>query len=169
MSKTYAIITSFLFALLLAPVSAIAADEKGSATGLPLPRFVSLKSDEVNLRTGPGTRYPIQWVYRRKAFPLEITEEFDLWRKIRDIDGASGWIHKSMLMGNRSAIIQGSGPQIVRANPDEDSRPLFKAEPRVLSRLIECEIYWCRLQIAGRKGWIEKKYLWGVYPGEIFD
>lgn len=121
------------------------------------------------MRTGPGTRYPIKWVYRRNGLPVEVVEEFDLWRKVRDQDDSEGWVHKSMLQGARSALIQGKSAQIVRANPEADARAVFKAAPGVQAYLIECELRWCRLQIDGRKGWLEKKYLWGVYPKELFD
>ncbi|MGE0754255.1 MAG: SH3 domain-containing protein [Alphaproteobacteria bacterium] len=169
MSERYTPIISLVFLLASALLPAVGAAKTGSDTGLSIPRFVTLKSSEVNIRTGPGTRYPIQWVYRRQGLPVEIVEEFDLWRKVRDMEGTEGWIHKSMLSGGRSAIIQGAGPQIIRANPDNDARAMFKAEPKVQADVIECEVYWCRLQIAGRKGWLEKKYLWGVYSSEVFD
>lgn len=162
-------IIGILFIILCAPTVAIAQSATGASTGLPVPRFVSLKSDEVNVRTGPGTRYPIQWVYRRDGLPVEIMEEFDLWRKIRDIEGATGWVHKSMLAGSRRAFIRAKGAQVVRANPEDNARPLLKAEPMVITDVMECEVRWCRVQVSGRKGWIEKKYLWGVYADEIFD
>lgn len=169
MSKRY--IHIFVAAVLLtgAALPVHAETKTGSATGLEVPRFVSLKSAEVNIRTGPGTRYPIVWVYRRQGLPMEIVEEFDQWRKVRDMDGSEGWIHKSMLSGGRSALVQGTAPQIIRANPDKSARPIFKAQPKVQAQVIECEVYWCRVQIAGRKGWIEKQHLWGVYTSEVFD
>jgi SH3-like domain-containing protein len=165
-SKKIIITLFFLFYL---PTMAVAESATGASTGLPVPRFVSLKSDEVNVRTGPGTRYPIQWLYRRDGLPVEIVEEFDLWRKIRDIEGATGWVHKSMLEGSRRAFIRGKEAQVVRANPEADARPLLKAEPMVITDVMECEVRWCRVQVSGRKGWIEKKHLWGVYPDEVFD
>lgn len=166
--RTLPCIIVFVF-LALNVSQAHAETVKGPSTGLPVPRFVSLKSSEVNVRTGPGTRYPIQWVYRRDNLPVEIIEEFDLWRKIRDIEGGSGWVHKSMLEGSRHAFIQGKIPRILRANPEPDARPLLKAEPMVVAGVMECHLRWCRVQIAGRKGWIEKEHLWGVYLQEVFD
>jgi SH3-like domain-containing protein len=154
------IITCFLFAF-----PALAANQ----SGLPLPRFVSLKAGEVNVRTGPGTRYPIQWVYHREGMPVEIVEEFDLWRKIRDAEGTTGWVHKSMLEGRRNILVKGKGGHVVRQAPEAKARPLLKVEPMVIARVVECEKDWCRVQVSGRKGWIEKKYLWGVYPAEVFD
>ncbi len=138
-------------------------------SGLPLPRFVALKNDEANVRTGPGTRYPIQWVYRRAGMPVEVIEEYDLWRKIRDGEGTSGWVHKTMLEGKRNVMIKGKAPQILRIDYAADAKPLLKLEPTVIGRLMECNKDWCRIQVTGRKGWMEKKYLWGVYADEEFD
>ncbi len=138
-------------------------------SGLPLPRFVSLKSDETNLRTGPGTRYPIQWVFRRAHMPVEVVDEFDMWRKIKGEDGTTGWVHHTMLSGKRFAMIAGKEPRIMRIDATEDSKPLFKVEPEVLGALDECAPLWCRVQISGRKAWIKKDFLWGVYASEVFD
>lgn len=138
-------------------------------SGLPIPRFVSLKSNETNVRTGPGTRYPIQWVYHREGMPVEVVEEFDIWRKVRDAEGTTGWVHRSMLEGKRNAMIKGKNAEIMRTAPEAKARPILKAEPDVIGRLMECEKDWCRMQISGRKGWIEKKYLWGVYTDEVIE
>jgi SH3-like domain-containing protein len=154
-----------LLAILLVPLPAGAA----GTSGLPIPRFVSLKAEEVNVRTGPGTRYPIQWIYRRQGMPVEVVEEFDYWRKIRDIEGTSGWVHKSMLDGRRHALVKGKEARTVRLAPEAAAKPLLKVEPMVTARLVECTKDWCRLQISGRKGWMEKKHLWGVYAGELLD
>jgi SH3-like domain-containing protein len=139
------------------------------AEGLPLPRFVSLKSDEANVRTGPGTRYPIQWVYRRAGMPVEVVEEYDLWRKIRDVEGTTGWVHKTMLDGRRTVMIKGKEARVMRLEPEAKAKPILKAEPMVIARVVECQKDWCRIQLSARKGWIEKKHLWGVYPDEIFE
>jgi SH3-like domain-containing protein len=154
-----------VFASLLTAASAAAKDAH-NPSGMPIPRFVSLKSEEVNVRTGPGTRYPIQWVYRREGWPVEIIEEFDQWRKIRDLEGTSGWVHKGMLAGSRTALVRGKGARVVRADPDEKAHALFKVEPMVLAKLGECGKEWCRVQVSNRKGWLKKSQIWGVYPGE---
>lgn len=138
-------------------------------SGLPLPRFVALKSNETNVRTGPGTRYPIQWVFKHEDMPVEVIDEYDLWRKIRDNEGTTGWVHHTMLSGKRYAMITGKEPVTLHIDASETSKPLFKAEPLVIAPLRECAPDWCRVQISGRKAWIEKKYLWGVYPQEVFD
>lgn len=138
-------------------------------SGLPIPRFVSLKNEETNVRTGPGTRYPIAWIYRKEGFPVEVIEEFDFWRKIRDVEGTTGWVHKMMLAGNRFAIISGKEPRLLRLDHEPTAKAILKAKPGVIVRLMECELTWCRVQLSGRKGWIEKDGLWGVYKEEVFD
>jgi SH3-like domain-containing protein len=162
---------SFLFILasFLLATPAQAATTNINNSGLPIPRFVALKAEETNIRTGPGTRYPIQWVYHREGLPVEVVEEFEHWRKIRDMEGTAGWVHKTMIAGARNALIKAKSARIVRAEPSAKGRPLLKVEPAVIAKLAECEKDWCRIQITGRKGWIEKKYLFGVYPEEIFD
>jgi len=153
--------------LILAQLPAMLLAAGGS--GLPLPRFVTLKNDDINVRTGPGTRYPIAWVYHRAGMPVEIIEEYDLWRKIRDIEGTTGWVHKTMLDGKRNIMVKGKEARIVRIDPEPDAKPLLKTEPMVTAHLLECQIDWCRVQVSGRRGWLEKKYLWGVYPEEVFE
>lgn len=140
-----------------------------SNSGLPLPRFVSLKSDEVNVRVGAGTQYPTLWVYRRAGMPVEVIDEFNAWRKIRDSENAIGWVYKNMLEGKRNALIRGKKPQIVRAEPNNKAKPLLKIEPSVIVRLVQCSKSWCLLQTGKYKGWIEKKLLWGVYPDELIE
>lgn len=147
---------------------AVAAEPQKGESGLPVPRFVSLKSDEINVRSGPGTRYPIQWVYHKEGLPVEVIEEFDYWRKIRDMEGSGGWVHKGMLAGTRTAAIKGKTAQTLRAEPEDSANPVLKAEPKVVGKISECDKEWCRMQIEGRKGWIRKKFLFGVYPKETF-
>jgi SH3-like domain-containing protein len=137
-------------------------------SGLPVPRFVSLKSDEINVRSGPGTRYPILWVYRREGLPVEVIEEFEHWRKIRDPENTSGWVHKGMLDGTRRVLITGK-MQVLRAEADDKAAPVLRAEPEVLAKLVECSKAWCRVQIDGRKGWLRRKALWGVYEDEEIE
>src|ERR1700735_4108109 len=137
--------------LLLGAMPAMADEE--DATGLPVPRFVSLQSSDVNMRVGPGTRYSINWVYKREGLPVEIIQEFDQWREIRDSEGTVGWVHKQMLQGKRTGLITG-GIGVLRRAPEEHGGPLLRADPGVIGRLLECEKDWCRIQIAGRKGWI---------------
>lgn len=158
----------FLHVFLCVSGMAFAADaaaaEPQGAQG-PLPRFASLKADEVNVRTGPGTRYPIAWVFVRQGLPVEIIAEYELWRRIVDVDGAQGWVHRGMLSDRRSAIVLGDARDF-RRRPDPEARVVLRAAPGVHGRLIGCREGWCEMQIAGRKGWTRCDYLWGVYPGE---
>ena len=142
---------------------AAGSEAPGSALGLP--RFVSLRAPEVNLRTGPGTRYPIDWVYQRRDLPVEIIDEFDTWRRIRDAEGTAGWVHQSMLQSKRSVQITGEGVSL-RRDPQDDSRPLAKLERGVIAKLESCGGAWCVIELDGYKGWIKRAEVWGVYPDE---
>ena len=137
------------------------------AQPLPVPRFVTLGPDEVNLRTGPGIRYPIRLVIRKQGLPVEVVREFDVWRQVRDKDGDEGWVHKSMLSGRRSVVVNGS-TQVVLRKPDEGSRPVVRLEQGVIATLDKCEAAWCRLSVGGYDGWIKRDVIWGVYPNEEF-
>jgi SH3-like domain-containing protein len=152
-----------LWASLLLPigVSAIAAEKS-----LPVPRFVTLKSDQVNLRTGPGDRYPIDWVLTRKDMPVEIVAEFEHWRKIRDIEGTEGWVHQRMLLGRRAVIIKG-GVRALYRDADPASAVVARVEPGVIARLQECRGPWCRIEVQTIAGWLHRDEVWGVYPDEV--
>jgi SH3-like domain-containing protein len=163
-----------IFSFVILPFSAFSADEPSktalpNSSGLPVPRFVALKSNEVNVRTGPGTRYPISWVYHRSGMPVEIVEEFDMWRKIRDTEGTTGWVHKTMLEGKRSVMIKGKSAQMVRNDHEKDAQAIMKVEPTVTAKLLECIKDWCKIKVSDSKGWIEKSAIWGVYPNEIIE
>lgn len=149
----------FLFFLLIS--SALAADK------LPVPRFVSLKSNEINLRVGPGPDYPVEWIYVKAGLPVEIIAEFDNWRKIRDKDGTEGWIHQSMASGKRHGIIQ-SAETVLYTDQDVTSKPLVRLEPGVLVEVLKCRDGWCQIRISNVKGWIQRPSLWGVYAQENF-
>jgi len=166
-----------LFAALLSSIlpMTIAADdlrasvdarETGVVTGLPLPRFVSLRSDTVYVRSGPGMRYPVKWVYQRREYPLQITQEFDTWRKVRDIDMEEGWVHQSLLSGNRHVLIRGDGPATMYRKPASDARAVAQVEPGVVAKFDECEDTWCKVSVSGYEGWLLKDLLWGVYEHE---
>jgi SH3-like domain-containing protein len=135
-------------------------------TTLPLPRFVSLRSDKVYMREGPALRYPIKWVYERPRMPVEIIQEFENWRKIRDFDGEEGWIHESMLSGERTAMVKSDAVVPLREDADEKSRMVVRAQPKVIAGIDKCKGLWCRVDVGGYKGWIQRNFLWGIYPGE---
>jgi len=151
-----------------APV-AMAGTDSGNVTGensgRELPRFVSLRSDEVNVRTGPGLRYPIEWVFQRADLPVEVISEFEAWRKIRDHEGNEGWVHRALLSAQRNVIIEGD-IRLMRRKANDESRPVARLEPGVIARLDGCEDGWCEIAVAGYNGWIEADLLWGVYVYE---
>jgi SH3-like domain-containing protein len=132
---------------------------------LPIPRFVSLRSEEVNLRTGPGVRYPVEWVFVRRQMPVEILQEFETWRRIRDRDGTEGWVHQSMLTGRRAAVVDGEMRNL-RRRPEADAPIVARVEPGVIAAILECRDAWCRLETAGFRGWVQRTEIWGVYPNE---
>jgi SH3-like domain-containing protein len=157
-----------LAAVLLA--SAVPATEAGEASGLPLPRFVSLRSDEVNLRAGPGQRYPIDWIYSRKDLPVEVIAEFEAWRKIRDWQGTEGWVHQSMLSGRRMMVVIG-GQRILRGGDSDGADALAMVDAGVLGRLLQCPRNrdFCRVEINQIQGWFKRDEIWGVYKGEWIE
>ena len=167
-----AIIARLLNGFVLAAIlgaAALAADAPrlGEQSGLPLPRFVSIGGDKANLRVGPGTRFPIDWIYQRQNLPVEVVGEFGLWRRIRDIDGIEGWAHKSVLSGRRHALVTGE-TRALRKAPRDDAAVVLRAEPMVIGRLLACRIDWCLLRIDGDRGWLRRPQLWGAHAGEVF-
>lgn len=158
----------------LVPLAAIlfilAADAVGAATGgsgLPLPRFVSLRAEEVNMRTGPGVQYPVEWVFHRQTLPVQIIAEYDTWRKVRDWQGAQGWMHQSMLTGRRTVVVTG-GTRTLRRKPHAKSTPVAEVEDGVIGSLLTCPegSSWCKLDIDGYVGWMRHVDFWGTFPGE---
>ena len=150
-------------------VLAFAADA-GETSGLPLPRFVSLRSDEVNLRSGPGQRYPIDWIYSRKDLPVEVVAEFEAWRKIRDWQGTEGWVLQSMLSGRRMMVVIGS-PRPLRSSDADSADPVAVIDPGVIGRLVQCPRNrdFCRVDTGTVQGWLRREEVWGVYKGEWIE
>jgi SH3-like domain-containing protein len=136
-------------------------------SGLPLPRFVSLRSDEVNLRTGPGVRYPVDWIYARRDLPVEIIAEVEGWRKIRDWQGTEGWVHQSMLTGRRTMVVTGATRPLRRDDRD-DAPAIAMVEAGVMGRLVQCPRgkTLCRVEFNTIQGWLRRDEFWGVHPGE---
>jgi len=142
------------------------AQDRGSITNLPLPRFVSLGADEGNVRRGPSLTNKIDWVFTRRNMPLEITAEYGHWRRVRDKDGAGGWVHYSLLSGVRTVIVdQDLLPLYAKA--DETTQIKAYVELGVVARLGSCGPDWCQINAKGQKGWAKKTALWGVEPDEI--
>lgn len=156
--------------LVIAPVFAMAAANptRGPVTNLPLPRFVSLKSDKANVRRGPSLSHRIDWVFVKRGYPLEVIAEYGHWRRVRDIEGATGWLHYSLISGVRTALVQSDMIDLY-ARPDPTSRLNAQAEKNVILRLLECDVSWCRVSADGQKGWTLKSGLWGVRPDEILE
>lgn len=142
-------------------VAAAAEEARLGASGLPLPRFVSLKSDEVNLRTGPGTRYPIDWIYRRRGLPVEIIDEFEDWRRVRDHDGTVGWVHRLMLVSERTVLVTGQ-MRMLRRRPEPGAPGLAYLEAGVIADLKDCDKAWCRIEAQGFEGWLPRGEIYGA-------
>lgn len=151
---------------LTVPANAADSATVSSSTGLPLPRFVSLRSAETNVRTGPGERYPVRWVLKHKAMPVEIIAEYETWRKIRDWQGSEGWVHQALLWGRRSAVVHPS-ETVLRADPSPVARPVARLAAGVIGMIESCESAWCHFMIDNTEGWVSKTALWGVYPDEV--
>lgn len=150
--------------LSLGAAHALAAED--DANGLKLPRFVSLDADKVNLRTGPGQRYPIDWVLTRRDMPVEIIAQFENWRRIREWDGTTGWVQQNLLTGKRHAIVAKGDVRPIHRYPDPASAFVARAEPGVIGRLTECRDSWCKIEAQSVTGWMRRADLWGVYTDE---
>ncbi len=162
------LLLGLLFLLLLLLGTGPGEAQVGRVTGLPVPRFVSLASDRVNVRHGPGEQYPIQWVFVRRGVPVQIIAEHDNWRRIVDSEGDRGWVHGNLLSSRRTVLIAGE-TRTLRRTPRDDARPVLRAEPGVLGELFDCQGEWCRVEIAGKRGWLRRNEVWGVLPDETFD
>jgi SH3-like domain-containing protein len=155
-------------ALILAPCAAIA-DPVGPVTKLPLPRFASLKTDRVNLREGPSKDHATKWVYERAGLPVEITAEFEIWRRVRDSEGIDGWVLHSLLSGRRTGLVtpnkKGENAKLyARASTSADLAATLQSG--VIVNIRNCDGAWCLVDGDGFKGYIEQEKLWGVYPDE---
>jgi SH3-like domain-containing protein len=138
-------------------------------SGLPIPRFVSLKATRVNVRIGPGEEYKIAWVFTRPGLPIEVIQEYDTWRRIRDSDGTVGWVFQSLLSGKRTAVVApwaNNDPLPIRSAASADASITAYLEPKVLGEIDKCADGWCKISGKGYGGWIPQDQLWGVYPGE---
>lgn len=154
--------------------AANAAPPATPASGQPMPRFASLKSDRVNVRRGPGTDHGIDWVYRRAGLPIEVIAESEIWRRVRDADGGSGWVLNSLVSNRRTALIEpweakanATPPQVSLKSDDRDSASeVAKVEAGVIVNVRTCDGRWCYVGVGELRGYIEQRRLWGVYKGE---
>ena len=166
MRKTQTVLGMIALAVAVATAAPLRASERGPVTNMPLPRFVSLKTDEGNVRRGPSLTHRIDWVFKREDMPLEITAEFGHWRRVRDRDGVGGWVHYSLLSGVRTVIVD-EDLLPLHMKPDDKAPLNARLEAGVIARLGQCGLEWCRLSAGGYRGWAHKSALWGVKPDEI--
>jgi SH3-like domain-containing protein len=158
-------------ALMTAAVSAAQAGPElaaGPSSGLPVPRFVSLKPDKVNVRGGPTRNHDVTWQYTRSGLPVEITAESDNWRRIRDWEGAEGWVYHTLLSGRRTALVISKETDLVPLFDEADDRGsvVARLQPGVTASVRKCTGKWCQITGSGFRGWIVQERLWGVYPDE---
>jgi SH3-like domain-containing protein len=156
------------------PTIAPAEPSAKSVSGLPIPRFVSLKTNQVNVRAGPTKDHSVAWVFNRAGLPVEITAEFETWRRIRDWEGAEGWVYHSLLSGRRTATVAPSEKNKdellpLHDSPDAASTVVAKLQVGVQGAVKRCTGTWCRITGHGFDGWIEQVRLWGVYPDEKIE
>ena len=154
--------------LIFLMADAATAAERGKVTNLPIPRYVSLKADEGNVRRGPSLSHRIDWVFQRRNMPLQVTGEHGHWRRVEDRDGQGGWVHYSLLSGVRHVIVEADLTPM-RVKPSDEAEVNAYAEAGVVARLGKCSLDWCRINANGSRGWVEKAVLWDVKPGEIRD
>ena len=147
---------------------AVVAQERGPVTNLPMPRFVSLKAGEANVRRGPSLTHRIDWVFKRRGMPMEITGEYGHWRRVRDRDGVGGWVHYSLLSGVRTVIIEADLTALYQRQ-DPTSPVNVHLEAGVIARIDQCGPEWCRLRADGYKGWTLRSAIWGLKPGEVVE
>ncbi len=152
------------------PKAAASAGPKLGASGLPLPRWASLRADEVNMRSGPGTRYPIEWVYHRRDLPVQIEREFEGWRLIEDPDGVKGWVHQATLVGRRSFVVKGT-ERVLRHAASEDGAAVARLKPGVVGRIRGCELRaaWCEVQAGDYHGFLKREEIYGVNADEAVN
>lgn len=180
LEKTRIIALSVVLMALLGPAVPVSAAEGPS--GLPLPRFVTTRSNPINVRIGPGTKYGVAWVYVKAGTPVEIIQEFDTWRKIRDVDGSEGWLHQNLLQGKRAGLVapwKPAGEQVAMLRSRDDTAgvrawlgPSFRVDIK------ECDGTWCEVVATAHPanaavqtydGYVHQADLWGVYKDEVFD
>ena len=140
------------------------------ASGRPLPRFVSIKSDAANVRRGPGQDFPLLWQYQRRNLPLEVVAEYDDWRRVRDHQGEEGWMKAPLLSGARTVIVRRSAHAItLRAAPDATGGVVALVQPGVVGTLEACKGDWCEVEVDRYDGWLQRNQIWGIYPFEFRD
>lgn len=176
-----ALVRSIALLLLALLTVAPALAQSANPSGLPLPRFASTRSEPINIRVGPGTKYEVAWTYLKSGVPVEIVQEFDTWRKIRDVDGSEGWVHQNLLSGTRvgyATPLTANGEAALRSGPSDDATLRARLGAGFKVTIKQCDGDWCEVtattQDAGQRsanysGYLHQAELWGVYPDESFD
>ena len=149
-----------LFAVALFLATSGAAEAAGDE--MKFPYFMSFKADEVFMREGPSKEHRIKWIYHRHGLPVEVIGSFDVWRRVRDMDGTEGWVHRTMLSPTRTAVLIGKGDSVLHAKADLESRALANVEPGAIGELERCQGNACDLDFGDLDGWIDRTRLWGV-------
>ena len=160
---------AFLLAAAYGASAEEAAAARGSVTNLPVPRFVSMRGDSANARRGPSLDQRVDWEFVERGMPLEITAEYGQWRRVRDADGAGGWVHSALLSGVRTAVVEGNAAVPLWAAPSDGAAVRAMAEPGVVGRLRACNGGWCEIAASGVEGWLPRQAIWGVEPGETIE
>jgi len=150
------------------PVPTVEAPRPSAKSGLPVPRFVTTRSASINVRTGPGERYPVKWVLKKKGMPVEVIAEYDTWRKVRDWEGTEGWVHQAMLTGRRAAVVYPK-TAILREKAEPSANPVAELTTGVIAKIEKCHGEWCELSLEKLKGFVRRSDLWGVYPTESVE
>ncbi len=164
--------TLIMLALTLAALPTTVQAQQVGKSGLPLPRYVSLKSGKANMRVGPGKQFKVDWQYQRQGLPIEILQEYDNWRKVRDHEGNEGWIATALLSSNRTAVIRpwekdkSKGMVSLRASAEKTAKIIATIEPGAIGSINSCDEQWCNISIQKLNGYVTKNTLWGVYPDE---
>ncbi len=164
------LICAALAVALASPIATSAETETsiGPITKLPLPRYVSLRSGEINVRRGPGLDYRKDWVFRRAGLPVQVVDEYGDWRRIVDQDSAGGWVYHALITGRRTALVTADRVTLLQ-DPDDAADPVAEAEQGVVARLIECTPAWCEIEREGHRGWVRKATIWGVDSDETIE
>mgnify|MGYP005853479897 CR=1 FL=1 len=152
----------------LAVTAAAGAMARGPVTGAPLPRYVSLKTTEGRARRGPARSHRVDWIFTRRDMPLRVTAEFEQWRRVEDADGVGGWVHTTALSVVRTALVT-RDLAALRSHPRTNATEVALLERGVVARLLTCQPDWCRLSVDGRRGWVDRRAIWGVDPHEWLD
>ncbi|WP_085528078.1 SH3 domain-containing protein [Maritimibacter sp. HL-12] len=161
-------LASIVLGVALALAGSALALDRGPVTNLPLPRFVSLKTGEGNVRRGPSLTHRVDWIFTRRGMPLEVIGEYGHWRRVRDRDGMGGWVHYSLLSGSRSGLVEADLVPL-HARADAGAPVNARLEAGVIVAIDRCTLDWCRVRVEGVKGWMVKQGLWGVRAQEVFD